>query len=186
MSIENPELKQDIEEINKEGWEGNAAVKIGKKEDMPNMVKALETEGKAEDVETYIRLNKQIVIPAEDFNRLNDELDKYHKVTPKIGDFYFMESALNVILIYFFDKNLNLAKVEFGTHEENNKVSSMKDVAGFGYYGDYQRKLSLQMRELGFNQQTNEKGSSIYDVLDMYQREIKNMVKEKTSKEFDF
>lgn len=65
-----PNLK---EEINKEGWggeEGNAAVLIGREEEMKNMENKLETEGKAENLGAYIPMHKVVkvrdyMIPAE-------------------------------------------------------------------------------------------------------------------------
>lgn len=52
-------------QINEEGFEENAAVLIGKKEDMPQMKERLETEGRTETLAAYIRLHKEIAVPKE-------------------------------------------------------------------------------------------------------------------------
>ena len=61
-----PKVKK---EINDEGFEGNAAVLIGKKEDMPNLENKLESEGKAVDLATYIKLNKIVAVSAEEMEK---------------------------------------------------------------------------------------------------------------------
>jgi len=66
-----PKLK---EEINKEGWEGDkeggAAVFVGTKEEMEKSRERMENEGRTEDLGTYIRLHKEIILP---FNEITDE-----------------------------------------------------------------------------------------------------------------
>lgn len=183
--MENPELKQDIEKINKEGWEDNAAVRIGKKEDMPNMVKALETEGKAEDVATYIRLNKQIIVPAEDVKRL---MGSYGFDKEDIGKFEYIQtdSALKMG-IYFIDKDLNLAKVEIDIHK--NKIGSLSEEAKLSstdsrYLKLYNIKFKDELSQAGFKFSGFPVNAE--DLISKYQRGIIDAAKEKTSREFDF
>jgi hypothetical protein len=66
MSIESENIKKDKEEINKEGWEGNAAVLIGKKEELEVLRERLEKEGRTADLGTYIRLYKEILLSQDD------------------------------------------------------------------------------------------------------------------------
>lgn len=58
----NPEIKK---QINKEGFEENVAVLIGKKEEMPQLQELLETEGRAADLGSYIKMHKEIALPKE-------------------------------------------------------------------------------------------------------------------------
>lgn len=68
-----PKIK---EEINKEGWEEDAAVLIGKKEEMAELLEKLESEGKTADLGTYLKLHKEIILPHEEIldEKLREEI----------------------------------------------------------------------------------------------------------------
>lgn len=61
-----PDYKETKKQINKEGYEGEAAVLIGKKEEMGELREKLETEGRTEDLGSFIRLHKETVLPKEE------------------------------------------------------------------------------------------------------------------------
>ncbi len=60
-----PEIKK---EINEEGFDENAAVLIGKKEEMPQLLEKLEKEGRAENLATFIKMHKEIALPKEEIS----------------------------------------------------------------------------------------------------------------------
>lgn len=65
------------EQINREGFEGNCAVLIGTPGEMPTLREKLESNGYTNDLETYIRLNKRVVLPKEVIERGNPSLYKW-------------------------------------------------------------------------------------------------------------
>ena len=68
MGQEQPdsEFEQAKADINKEGWEENAAVIIGTKEERENLRERLEKGEMVADLGTYIKMNKQFFLSLED------------------------------------------------------------------------------------------------------------------------
>jgi hypothetical protein len=59
------ELRKAVEDINKEGWEENAAIIIGKdRADLNRRREKLEKEGQTADLRTYIHMNSETVATA--------------------------------------------------------------------------------------------------------------------------
>lgn len=82
--MKNPEFEIVKKEINSEGFEGDteggASVFVGSKEEVQKMEERAETEGKAVDVATYIKLHKEIALPKERMTRqVHDIIDKHEK-----------------------------------------------------------------------------------------------------------
>ncbi len=65
------------EALNREGWEENAAVVIGKKEELEVLRERLEKEGRAADLGTYIRMHKQVILSGDDpeMEKLSDKVE---------------------------------------------------------------------------------------------------------------
>src|SRR3989344_532177 len=67
MSEHEPELdKTTKEKINKEGWEENAAVLVGKEHEMEGLLKKLEAGDHIADLGTYIRIHKEVVLSPDE------------------------------------------------------------------------------------------------------------------------
>lgn len=108
-----PNIKK---EINEEGFEGDAAVLIGKKEEMPNLEKILETEGRTTDLETYLRMHKEIIIPSE---TMSEEIKNMNLAQPfRKGDYLITQ-----FYIYYMDSMNNLARVKIFP----SKIGTLKD-----------------------------------------------------------
>ena len=103
-----PKIKK---EINEERFEGEAAVLIGKKEEMPELLEKLESEGKTGDLETYIKLHKEIILPS---NEITDKELKGEVLNNK-GKFLFSrsynEGEYFSYFLKYIDRDGNIADV---------------------------------------------------------------------------
>jgi hypothetical protein len=166
-----PEIKN---QINKEGWqkegEGEAAVIIGKKEEMDILKENLENEGKCADVATYVRMNKKVVVPAENASE---------KIKDNKGKGWIMGGKQ----LLFIDVEGNIAKVDI----DYQKISSMpKDI--------YQDKLSKifekELKKCGFDMQPREDFSELFgEILETtktHKDKLEEESKERKKIEFDF
>lgn len=140
-----PTLK---EEINKEGWEDypgyakveggdenpGAAVFVGKKEEVEKAREIMETEGKAENVDAYIRMHKVVkvrdyMIPAE------IELGIIHPGKAWLQRNYGDKPDR----LIFIDEDSNIAEVEISIHD----IASLKESFGSNLEG--------KLEDLGFD-----------------------------------
>ncbi|MFH0854113.1 MAG: hypothetical protein V1891_01325 [bacterium] len=134
-----PALK---EQINKEGWEvgkdynlnteeeteGGAAVYVGNKEEVDRAKEIVETEGKAENLEVYIRMHKVIKVESDDIKITTEveskEIHPGKAWLPDIG------SRSERSLLYI-DQNGNIAEVEIKIKDiksfEGKEISIIKD-----------------------------------------------------------
>lgn len=100
--------------INEEGFEGNVALLLGKKEDKLQLEARLEKEGRAEDLGSYIWMHKSITVPKEEIDK--DKINETHKGQ---SDLYWRIHDRPTL--YFIDKEGNIAEVLI----DPTKISSM-------------------------------------------------------------
>ncbi len=167
------DLSKIKKEINKEGFEENAAVLIGKKEEMPELKEKLANKGVEQGVAEFIRNHKEIIVPQEEI-KLEEKLKK--QLTPGLG---FLSGHQEEILTYI-DKNENIARAEL----DLNKISELLSLAKKIYAGEPQEAVKKALPTLGF-QITNyqELIESIEKEIERYQDEIK---KRQEKEKFDF
>lgn len=153
-----PKIKK---EINEEGFEENAAVLIGKEEEMPRLREKLESEGKAADLGTYIKMHKEIKLPKEEIApALLDNVIKNKGllwfVAEKGGGeeyFYLPES----IVYNFIDKDGNIASFNL----DPKMLAPTREIIEKGRKGNYHKRennikdefynfINEQTKELGF------------------------------------
>ena len=126
-----PQIKK---EINEEGFEyggrddEEAAVLIGKKEDMPQMLERLEKEGMAEDLGSYIKMHKEIALPNTE---ITEEIKE--KVFEQKGLIWQRNlgnnkdfNAYNNTEYKYIDKDGNIANVRI----DPEKINDFKEEAG--------------------------------------------------------
>ncbi len=106
--FERPEdISKIKKQIHEEGFEENAAVLIGKKEEMPELLEKLEKEGRAENLGSYIKMHKEISLP---FDEISDENLKKELKENK-SNFVLMFTVKSKGELLYIDKNSNIARV---------------------------------------------------------------------------
>lgn len=166
-----PKLK---EEINRDGWEGDkeggAAVFVGKKEEVEKARERMEGEGRAENLESYIRLHKEIVVPKD---KLGEFLDGRGAGKPCPGCHSFVGDKL-----VFIDKEGNVAQVSIDTKKIGDLGSA---------------NLDDKIKELGFRLgsplDAKDAGAGwtiIINAMLWRKRELEKEAEVKKKKEFDF
>ena len=180
MSLENPEIRQEAEKLNQEGWEDNAAIRVGKKEVMPQMVQQLETEGKTENLETYIKMNKKIVVPRGELNDITfpgGSAAKEEWLKQEKGSYALMAgNTYQSCTIFFLDKELNLAKVSIlPTEGKINSLTKYLNSVGAGY--DIGFFVRDELEKMGFGKGTINPGIAI-QLENAMKRKIENEIKQ--------
>ena len=179
-----PEIKK---EINKEGFEGDAAVLIRKEEEGRKPRERLYAEGKAENLETYIKMHKEIVLPisarysSEGTTVVSEQLEK--NLLQNKGLVYFGGDGLD---IYYIDKDGNVAKVVI----DPTKISSLNEAFRDDIHWDGRKLDELIRQELkGLNMNEVNQYESlpvlIEDSIIEYNRDIQRKLKNKKKQEFD-
>ncbi|OGF21736.1 hypothetical protein A2Y83_01220 [Candidatus Falkowbacteria bacterium RBG_13_39_14] len=170
-----PALK---EQINKEGWggeEGGAAVYVGNKEEVDRAKEIVETEGKAENLDAYIRMRKVIEVEKGDLEQYGSV-----KIEPRMA--WLSNWYTDGGIIFFIDASGNLAKVDLETVKINdfNKIQDGRE---------RQAKVYDEIKRLGFIIQYHDNQSS----WDWFRRQQYNKLRkaeqesnERTKKEFNF
>ena len=113
-------------EINKEGFEGDAAVLIRKEEEGRKPRERLYAEGKAENLETYIKMHKEIVFPN---NKM--DLSIKERVLQNKGLVWF--DPIGKVNIYYIDKDGNVVKVII----DPTKISSLGETLNENWAGKF-------------------------------------------------
>ena len=159
-----PELKR---KINKEGFEGDAAVLVGKEEEMEILRERLESKGNTKDLATYIRLHKEILVPSQEFN--NDEkewIEEYFNP----GSYFIIQNK-----ICFLDSGGNLATVAINP----DKIDDYKKI---GWNSEI---IKEDLKKLGFEEEIN-----LYNhtakAEERYKEKLEALAKKETQKEFNF
>lgn len=153
--------------INNEGWEDNAALIIGKKEELGGKLEKLEKEGQCSDVISYIRLNKHIEVPESDTPKNLSQLK---------GTGWFLHDTL-----FFIDSSGNIAKVNF----DYNKISSMENTSKFD--NGFRRKAVSELEKHGMNFESSNSDNFRHarTFIDANREKTERMTMEKKKLEFD-
>ena len=142
MGQEQPdsEFEQAKADINKEGWEENAAVIIGTKEERENLRERLEKGEMVADLGTYIKMNKQFFLSLEDPEMSGDLKKKLEGMKGKYDSSF---GLLNDF--YYVDRDGNVAKVKL----DASKISAYKNVPqpAQGYNFELKDKLRNKVTE---------------------------------------
>jgi len=180
MSIEkgpkiDPKLKK---EINEEGWEGGkeggAAVFVGTKEETEKAREIMETEGVTENLESYIRLHKEIALSKE-------ELEKYLQArhyTDIVSHPGCSELIKNTLL--FIDKEGSVARV-------NIDLEKIKNIRVKGFLERDLKELGFKFEQpFKFSQGNQNEWQLIGGAIMEHQRKIEQEAEKEKKKEFDF
>lgn len=168
-----PRIKK---EINQEGFEENAAVLVGTKEEVERLRERMETDGYAKDLATYIRLHKEILVPAEEIT------EKWLKDSLKPSYFSYYYDNENGDLQYI-DKQGNLVQVII----EQDKIDDLREKDESIMYS-----IPEKLKELGFSKEELAHPSGGFRHLakcarDYYQNKLEEEKrKDEAEKEFDF
>jgi len=176
-SIIDSEVKK---RINEEGYDENAAVLIGKKEEMPNLEAKLENEGRTVDIETYIKMHKEILVQKDVMER-TPYCSKYNIRDAKI----FTIALAGMINLYFCDKDKNLAFVKINP----SKIADLNDINENLTDLKIKTKIEEDLTDLGFN--LNPEGlfadtQIIVNVIQKQEEIIQDKNKQERKEKFDF
>ncbi len=202
-----PKIK---EEINKEGWEktddrDEQAVLIGKKEEMPQLLEKLETEGKTADLGSYIKLHKEIALP---YDEITDEKLR-QEIVEKKGDFDIINIERQKDMLEapflchskYIDKDGNMARVNIRL----DKVADLKYLnEGFESF-QIAKEIRKELEKLGFIWRYKEfegarQGSKEFEAFkdykamwneiaraeEDYKKKLEQEAKEREKEKFDF
>lgn len=196
MEKEQPKMSIDPtikEEINKEGWEKTGdkdewAVLIGKKEEMPQLLEKLETEGKTADLETYIKLHKEIILPSSEIK--DEELKK--DILDNKGIYWQYGNLYNGIIVKYFDKDGNYAEVNI----RRDDIASLKSIPYDKFTWEY---VAEELKKLHFTdisniiRQDKTRGDQISyirecvnEIIKKYKEKLEKESTERKKEEFDF
>ena len=182
-----PELKK---EINNQGWDdGGAAIIYSSEEERDALLERLETGGFCKNLETYIRMHKKIVVPAEYVSMRNSE--KFYTSTLQLRNYIFRDNFGDKS-IFFIDSKGNIAGVEISlnkiaSYKGSDSDNPLKNIREDVLYEN--KRITDELNDMGFLELTNcDKRSFLYSVITDY-REIKQAEERKKQKEhkaFDF
>jgi hypothetical protein len=161
--------------INNEGFEGDAAVLIGKKEDMKKLKEKLESEEKATDLPAYIKMHKEIILPKEGM-----EPNTKNRVIVGAYDLNlaFQKGSCTNFEIMFIDKDGNLARVKINP----DSIGSLKDSESESFFVGQTRR---EMQEAGFVE-TFGRWNEWDEAVRGYRDRMKYKRAGKAQEEFDF
>lgn len=172
MSFENPEVKKEIEQ---EGFEDNAAVVFGTKEEAERKREVIEKEGYAENLGTYIRMHKEIVVPAEELNPSTRTSAKVN-----MGLYTLRSSGSLGWCVKFYDKSENIARV----YLDFDKIGELKEIAKEGAVSKLASGIEARLKELGFKPAIN---INLFEsTIHKYEEKLAEQAKEQKLSEFDF
>ncbi len=156
-------------------------------------VERLETERKTEDLGTYIKLHKEIILPPSEV--LNSELkeeilrNKGHFIlAPSISKNYPNEQHIRVNELYYIDKEKNIAKIGIILEDIENLKKQLESCPK-NKIPDNRRKIIIgELDKLGFVSDTSledEKRTSVQIINEMWEKIFKaaNEYKIKLEKE---
>jgi hypothetical protein len=143
MSGVDPKIKKSI---NESGWESGdkreVAVTFGTKEEREILLHNLENEGVCEDVATFVKMNKRVVVPVgeiSDNSRLKDD----------IGAGWFNISDGKLIYI---DKDKNIAELPIDYSKIKSISSDKEDISKNSIHDStLGKKFMDELASIGFN-----------------------------------
>ena len=181
MSEKIPVDSKVKEEINKEGFEDNAAVIIGKKENMAQKLETLEKEGHAENLGTYIRMHKEIAVPAEKVNERMQEFIKTNNMNA--GDGFLVRESADFFSLRYVDKENNIARVSINI----SKVAELRRKGEEGIYdAEFYEPVIDELKKLGFSLDNEQKRRILQASILEYKGKLEQEERERKSSEFDF
>jgi len=182
-----PNMREEIDKINKEGFEGNdesgAAILIGKggeekgeeNREMKRLRERVETEGRAADLETYLRMHKEIAVPKEEIDNLPEEVEKGHYVMH--GVYHDTERGHQSYGILFFDKDGNIAHI----------IIDASKIEGTEEDEEWDREeTKTRLEKLGFKKAKGKASDFLHTKSREYEEELERRKKEETATKFDY
>lgn len=179
-----PKIK---EEINQEGFEENAALLIGKENEMLQLKEKLEAEGRTKNLETYIKLHKEICIPNsmisdEKFQKEVEAKKRYFKIFLQGGPPYSYTALLK-----FIDKKGDVAKVKI----RFDRIEDLNSLSEESYDLAVKEVIKTKLKNLGFakeseNHETCKFWLDIEREERAYMEKLEKEAANKAEKEFDF
>jgi len=148
--------------------------------------KKLESEGNAKNLETYLRMHKEIIVPKEFMDK---EIERVSPFEPtKKGSFFLKSENLDVKVLYYIDNMDNLARVKI----DLNKIdTTKKDLESPAKSNDMYLKIQKGLENLGFESgllfsQSRNQEREIDLIIKRYEDSIKSAKQEEAKKEFNF
>ncbi len=205
--FEGAEAEEIKKKINNEGWDENAALFIGKEEEVSNLVEKLETEGNTKDLATYLRLHKEILLSIDDVemqNLINERQDIVEQIRPGLlvdlrggenkmaFDLKYIDSLKNVA-----SSNVELYRISDYKDEHEKSKKLLKDLSDLGFFGlvyynnRWERvgsESNLSQEEMFEEHKDLDRGlySEIYRMLKGKKQRLEKEITEKNQKEFNF
>jgi hypothetical protein len=182
-----PEISRIKKEINEEGFESDspeliekgAGLAIGTKEEVEQIRKRLESEGRTEDLETYIRLHKEIAVPKdfaapylERYDFKKGEMELYDK-----GEFYFVDSDGNIAKVKVDLNLIDSAKGKVKIEKEGERFSNRRSDASYFIEGE--------LRKIGFTQKSGPGYGALYETAETYSFRKRETEEEKKKEGFN-
>lgn len=193
------EIKKQKDIINKDGFEGNAAVIIGNENETDNIQKRIEKEGITKDLASYITLNKEIIIPKDDVPLFEGKLRKplvpgtliyptriSNERTTSIDNcvFCYVDKDGNIAEIVITPKNISEFREDRDLYEESEGNIKLKNSNISFIYN----KIIEKLKELGFMEPDHFTGMDLRDLVDekIYLRSEKDLDESKKSQDQEF
>ena len=210
MAIENPK-----EDINKEGWEENAAIIIGSEEERAQVRERLEKGEIVADLGTYIRLHKQVPLSLEDPEVNEDLKEKLQTMKGECwGSSWYIDISQIVDNIngegykgemFYVDQKGSIANVKIDSLQikayEDLKLSShdntMREKSS-PMISKLNERVTKDLKSLGFTLPPDRHGrsenlnaikilaSAVSKAIDKKQERLEAEAQEKKKKEFNF
>jgi len=144
------EIEAAKKTINKEGWEGSAAVHIGTREELDRQREILETEGRTVDLGTYLKMHKEVAVSNDD-PEMTDEIKKLFG--EKIGGYLIDYRSSHATRILYIDKDGQLARVYIDTDKVAAYDGKSSSYPSRGYqtqHGTVAAAMEDDLKKLGF------------------------------------
>lgn len=174
-----------IEKINNEGFESDdpdreekgAAVLIGTKEEVERQRELIESEGRAVDLESYIRLHKKIIVPKDEVSPYFErwKLEKGDALVYNDGTIKFIDSEGNIAKA---DINIDLIDSARG------KVLIEKERVADNRISNLKNYLQDELKKLGFN--ISYKSSEMSEIENMHQYKLSQQNEKIKKEKFNF
>jgi|SRR3989339_1250385 len=184
------EFRKAKDAINKEGWEDNAAVIIGTKEELAQRREQLEQGRETVDLRTYIHMNAVDVATSDELMKLSGRNGENDWLKIGIGVCFFLGSSDGEGNIYFKSKEGSLKKVDFKI-DEIDELRGFTDKDGLKKWelsGGWRAVMKVELEKLGFSYyEHNSDGKRAFiNVLGIAEKWKKERAGEEKKKGFEF
>ncbi len=189
------EIEKVKKEITEEGFEDGAAVLIGKKEKMPQLLEKLEKEGELMEslgayLKTYLELHKKIVLPADQIsdNELREWVSK--NKSNFVGGLMPDKIHLQTYFLQYIGEDGDIVAANIVPEEIFNFQKKGADL-------DFDVLVRKGLYNLGFSTWTQkekpedrklitEMWAKINDAKENYKKKLEQEITEKKKEEFNF